>query len=139
MTHRFRIQPNSELPIFGQIVEQVRQGIARGALAPGERIPTVRDLARELLVNPNTVSKAYQQMERDRLIVTRRGAGTFIAPLGCDLKREERERQLDHRVAGCLTEAVHLGFTRDATLTRFETSMEEYRWPERETNEEEQA
>ncbi len=70
---------NPREPIYLQIVEKFRRAIARGELRPGEKVAGVRDLAGHLLVNPNTVQRAYQELERERLFVTRRGLGTFVS------------------------------------------------------------
>ena len=128
MRFRFRVVPNSDLPIFSQIVEQVRAGIARGALKPGDRIPTVRDLAREILVNPNTVAKAYQMLEAAGVTRTRRGAGTFIEPPNCTLSKAERERILGEKIETCLTEAVHLQLPKTMVLRRFKECAERFTW-----------
>jgi GntR family transcriptional regulator len=69
---------SSGAPIYAQIVAQVESAVARGELRPGDKIPPVRKLAEELVVNPNTVAKAYRQMEQMGLVETRKGAGTFI-------------------------------------------------------------
>lgn len=130
MPFRFRVQPNSPLPIFAQIVHQIRQGVARGRLRSGDRIPTVRELARELLVNPNTVAKAYQRMEQAGVITTRRGSGSFISDPGCNLSQEEKGRILTEKIEDCLTEAVHLELPRRFVKKRFENSMNRFSWPE---------
>ncbi len=75
----FQVESGARAPIYAQIVAQVEQAIARGELRVGDRLPPVRRLAEELVVNPNTVAKAYRQMERDGLVVTRTGAGTFVS------------------------------------------------------------
>jgi GntR family transcriptional regulator len=127
---RLRIHPNSPLPIFEQIIQQVRAGVARGRLKPGDQIPTVRELATDLLVNPNTVAKAYQIMEQNGILATRRGAGTFIAEPNCTLSNEERARILTERIDACLTEAVHLRVPRESVRERFERAMKKFEWPE---------
>lgn len=127
---RFRIVPQSPAPIFAQIVEQVRQATAQGTLRPGEQIPTVRELAKELLVNPNTIARAYQDLERAGLVVTRRGAGTFAARADCVLSSEERSRILEEKLREFLTEAVHLGLPRKLVSQRFLAGMSKFKWPE---------
>jgi len=129
MTFRFSVRSNSELPIFAQIVRQTKEGIARGVLRSGEQLPTVRDLARELLVNPNTVAKAYQELERSGILETRRGAGSFVSGTTCTLSPAEREKIFVGKVRDCLTEAVHLDLARPYVRERFERTMKEYRWP----------
>ncbi|MCL6636610.1 MAG: GntR family transcriptional regulator [Alicyclobacillus sp.] len=74
-------------PLYEQIMQQMRQAIAKGELGPGEKIPSVREMAQSLRVNPNTVSHAYQQLERDGLTETRRGQGTFITTSAATIQR----------------------------------------------------
>jgi GntR family transcriptional regulator len=75
----FRLSPQSGVPMYLQLVEQVRHGVETGALRPGDQLPTLRTVAEELVVNPNTVAKAYREMEHAGLIVLRQGAGAFVA------------------------------------------------------------
>src|SRR5262249_36204508 len=77
----FSLNPNSGVPIYRQIQDQIRYGIASGRLQPGEQLPTVRALAVDLSVNPNTVIKAYTELERQGVLTTEQGSGTFVAPL----------------------------------------------------------
>ncbi|WP_214721695.1 GntR family transcriptional regulator [Exiguobacterium sp. s192] len=77
----FTVDPKSSLPIYEQLVAQIIRAIARGLLRSGEQMPSVRELAGNLLVNPNTVSRAYQELESRNFIVTMRGKGSFISDL----------------------------------------------------------
>lgn len=77
----FTVDPKSPLPIYEQLVAQIIRSIARGLLRSGEQIPSVRELAGTLLVNPNTVSRAYQELESRNFIVTMRGKGSFISDI----------------------------------------------------------
>ncbi|MCK2156105.1 MULTISPECIES: GntR family transcriptional regulator [Exiguobacterium] len=77
----FTVDPKSSLPIYEQLVAQIIRAIARGLLRSGEQMPSVRELASTLLVNPNTVSRAYQELESRNFIVTMRGKGSFISDL----------------------------------------------------------
>ncbi|HVR87175.1 MAG TPA: GntR family transcriptional regulator [Planctomycetota bacterium] len=131
MTFRFKLLPNSELPLFAQIIQQCRQALAQGILKPGDQLPTVRDLAEELVVNPNTVAKAYQDLEKSGITTTRRGAGTFIANGTSILATAEKERILKQKIEGCLTEAVHLGFSRKSVTKAFTDELEKFKWPEK--------
>lgn len=131
MSFRFRLQPNSDLPLFAQIVRQCRQALAQGELRPGDQLPTVRDLAGELVINPNTVAKAYQELEKSGVLVTRRGAGTFIANGVSLLAPSEKERILREKIEQCLTEAVHLGFPRKQVLRLMIQGMGKFKWPEK--------
>jgi GntR family transcriptional regulator len=74
-----RVQPESDEPIFAQIVRQVRVAVAGGGIRPGEKLPSHRDLAAQLVINHLTVKRAFDELEREGLIVTRRGLGTFVA------------------------------------------------------------
>lgn len=75
----FRPNPSSGVPIYLQLMEQVKHAIETGALRPGEQLPGIRPLAEELVVNPNTVAKAYRELEHEGVVELRQGAGAFIA------------------------------------------------------------
>ena len=114
MTMTFVLDPSSGVPIYRQIIDQVRYGIAAGRLRPGNQLPTVRALAVELSVNPNTVIKAYTELERDGVVTTEQGTGTFVAaqeqpPVsGADQKAKLRALCLEF-----LANAQRYGFTHD--------------------------
>ena len=78
----FTVDPRSGVPIYLQLIEQVKRGVALGTLAAGEQLPTVKALALELTVNPNTVARAYRDLERDGVIETSPGRGSFVKPNG---------------------------------------------------------
>jgi GntR family transcriptional regulator len=75
----FRTNPHSGVPLYLQLIEQVRHGVETGALRPNDQLPGIRNLSEELVINPNTVAKAYREMEHEGLIALRHGAGAFIA------------------------------------------------------------
>jgi GntR family transcriptional regulator len=106
-----RIDPQSAEPLFTQVVFAVKAAVARGTAKAGDRLPSVRDLARELAINPNTVVRAYEVLERDGVLVRRQGAGCFVSDRGSDLAAAERRRQLQELMAHAATEAFHLGFS----------------------------
>jgi len=101
----------SPLPIYAQIMEQIRKAIAAGQLAPGEQLPTVRQLAVELRMNPNTVSRVSRELERLGLIATRQGRGTFVAAQQPRVSDKERRGELRKLVRSAVCEAAVLGFT----------------------------
>lgn len=103
----FRIQTDSKLiPIWDQIVAQVTFGIASGSLEVGELIPSVRELAEKLGVHPNTVARAYQELERNGVVISRRGRGMEVSPDAPILCRQERQGILRKRLREVLREAV---------------------------------
>ena len=105
-----RIDPQSAEPIFEQIVFQVKGAVARGDVAAGDKLPSVRQLARDVAVNPNTVVRAYEVLERDGIIVRRQGAGCFVKQTADDALTDDAKRaQLDALMERTVTEAFHLG------------------------------
>lgn len=102
------IDPSSGTPIYRQIVDQVRQAVASGVLRPGDRLPSVREMAVELAVNPNTIAKAYQELERDGVIDTPRGKGSYVADRDHSLSDEERLRQFGEAVDRLVADAYRL-------------------------------
>jgi GntR family transcriptional regulator len=102
----FRIDPNSTIPIYEQIVSQVIFGVAAGSLRPGELIPSVRDLGERVTVHPNTVARAYQELERQGVVTARRGKGMEVTADALRLCREARRDILCRRLRDALREAV---------------------------------
>lgn len=111
-----RVSPEHGLPIYLQIVNQMKYLIASGRMAPGDEVPSIRVLAEQLLVNPNTVARAYRELESAGLIVTRIGAGTRVAGMVSPLARRERLRILRENVDTLLAEARQLGFDMDTII-----------------------
>ena len=113
----FKLNPKSGLPIYRQIQDQIRYGIVSGRLRPGEQLPTVRALAVDLAVNPNTVIKAYSELERKGILTTEQGSGTFVAPLpAVDLRPADRQAKLRALCAEFLGQAAQYGFGPDDVL-----------------------
>ena len=105
---------SSGVPIYRQIVQLLSGKILSGALSPGEKIPSIRDVTAELNVNPNTVAKAYRELELAGLIETRRGMGCFVAQQSGSkpqLTDEERQRHLDTLFASLVTSAGMFGIS----------------------------
>lgn len=100
-------------PIYRQIVDQVRLAVATGALAPGDEMPSVRSLAERLVINPNTVVKAYGELVRDGVLDSQQGKGFFVAEKRQVYSKAERLRRLRHAVDKLIHEAVCLDFTAD--------------------------
>jgi GntR family transcriptional regulator len=124
----FRIDPASRLPIYGQIVQQVREGMARGRLRPDEQLPSVRELSRTLVINPNTVARAYSELEREGILNTRQGLGVFVAAPKIELTRKARKERLGDLLDRFLTDAVCLGFTADEVLDAVAERVKRFQW-----------
>ncbi len=106
-----RVTPGSPTPIYRQIVEQVCHAVASGSRRPGDPLPSIRTLAEQLVVNPNTVAKAYSQLLRDAVIESRQGRGYFIADRRQIYSDAERKRRLDEALQVFLGQALILNFT----------------------------
>jgi DNA-binding transcriptional regulator YhcF (GntR family) len=106
---RIHISSSDGVPIYLQIVNQVKYLVASGGLAPGEELPPIRVLAEKLVVNPNTVARAYRELEAGGVVEKRRTAGTFVSEAGSPLARRERLRILTERVDALLAEARQMG------------------------------
>src|SRR5271163_3742078 len=90
----FSVDTSSRQPIYQQLAQQVREAIARGDMQPEARLPAVRQLSQEIVVNPNTVARAYTELEREGLVVSRPGLGVFVAQPRNDLTKAARDRRL---------------------------------------------
>ena len=104
------------VPIYRQIANQVKYLIASGQLQPGAELPAIRALATQLLVTPNTVVKAYGELEASGLVVKRRGSGTFVSDSKSPLARKEQKKILTQRADALLTEAQQLDYSFDEVL-----------------------
>ena len=107
----FRIDKKSGVPYYRQIIEQIKYSIARSDLQPGEQLPTVRQLAVDLSLNPNTVIRAYRELEIEKILDTQQGSGTFVGHKRPEIDRLERRRMLDQIVNELLARASSYGFT----------------------------
>lgn len=99
------IDPQNGIPIFEQVCRQVKFAIAQGAYLPGEMLPSVREMAQKMAVNPNTISRSYRDLQREGIIETVRGTGMEITPNARNLCRKERKRLIHERIASVLKEA----------------------------------
>ena len=108
---QIHISSNDGVPIYLQIVNQVKYLVASGRLAPGEELPPIRGLAEQLLVNPNTVARAYRELQTAGVVTKRRTAGTYVSDAGSPLERRERMRILGERVDALLAEARQMNVT----------------------------
>ena len=125
---QFELNITSRLPIYQQLVQQAREAIARGDLKPREQLPSVRQLSRDLVINPNTVARAYTELEREGLLSNRPGKGVFVAEPKDELTRDARLQRLCVGVDRLLTEAVHLGFSREEVEGLVATRSQQFQW-----------
>jgi GntR family transcriptional regulator len=102
---QLHISPHDGVPIYLQIVNQVKYLVASGHLEPGEELPPIRTLAEQLLVNPNTVARAYRELEMAGVVTKRRTAGTYVSDGASPLARRERRKIISQRVDALLAEA----------------------------------
>lgn len=118
-----QILPGSESPIYRQVVEQVGEAVARGRLSYGDKLPAVRRLAAELVINPNTVARAYTILEQQGLVVTKSGSGTFVS----DPKLRDRDaadiNALTERIDNFITRGINLGFSSDELVGIFKERL----------------
>jgi len=107
---RIRVTSGGNRPIYRQVIDQVRQAVAAGELQVGDGLPSVRQLAGQLVVNHNTVAKAYAELVRDGVLESRHGRGVFVAKRRCVFSASERRRRLQNALNVCLSEALTLDF-----------------------------
>lgn len=108
---QIHLSPSDGVPIYLQIASQVKYLVASGRLAPGDELPPIRQLAEQLLVNPNTVARAYRELEVAGVVTKRRTAGTYVSGRGSPLSERERRRLLAERVDALLAEADQMEFS----------------------------
>ena len=112
----FKIDMRSRTPIYEQIIDSIKELVVKGVLIPGERLPSVRDMAKEMTLNPNTVQKAYQELERQGIISTLRGKGTFVSE---DIQANNKilkRSQLMEELKKLVVEAIYLDLSKDELI-----------------------
>jgi GntR family transcriptional regulator len=121
----FQLDLRSGVPVYRQIMDQVLGAMASGRLASGDQLPTVRQLAVDLSINPNTVIRAYRELEIRGFLDTHQGSGTFITPQPVRQDNEERQRKLDGIVSDAIARAGAEGFTAQQVLDRLRELLDE--------------
>jgi GntR family transcriptional regulator len=122
---QLKLDLRSGVPVYRQIIDQVRAGVSTGTLAAGDQLPTVRQLAVDLAINPNTVLRAYRELELGGLLETHQGTGTFISTKKPVKNNAERERQLAQLAGEFAARAGAAGFTVEELLDRLRELMPE--------------
>jgi GntR family transcriptional regulator len=123
---QFRIDNASDRPVYLQIIDQVKRDIALGRLDKDEQLPTVRQLAQQLAINPNTIAKAFRQLEQEGIIVTRAGAGAFVAGLDSTLSRAVRRRLICDELERIVVEAFHMQIDKQTIAEWFGSALEKF-------------
>ena len=119
----FRPNPSSGVPIYLQLMEQVKHGIETGALRPGDQLPGIRPLAEELVINPNTVAKAYRELEHEGVIELRHGAGAFVSTSPRAKKTTEKAIAGQSAVTAVIEKLRKSGMTDEEIRRLFEAEL----------------
>ena len=130
----FTVDPHTGVPIYLQLIEQVKRSVALGVLAPGERLPTVKQLATDLTINPNTVARAYRELERDGVIETSVGRGSFVSSNG-DRASAALADVAAAAVDAAVREAKSMGLGQAKLKELFRKSLERWYSPDGDTKE----
>src|SRR3979490_2324929 len=123
----FRPNSSSGVPIYLQLMEQVKHAIETGALRPGEQLAGMRPLAEELVINPNTVAKAYRELEHEGVVELRHGAGAFIAANGASKTRQDRMRKAAPLIEAAIQKLTTMGLTEEEIRRLFESRLSQTR------------
>ena len=132
---QFIIDNSSGRPVYQQLIDQVKRDIALGRLVKDEKLPTVRELARQLAINPNTIAKAYRQLEQEGIIVTRPGSGAFAANLDSNLSRAVKEKLISEELERIAIDAFHMQIDKSTLSQWFETAVEKFNLTDRKEKE----
>ena len=116
----FQIQTRSNQPIYEQIIDSIKENVVRGFLHSGDELPSVRKMAMQLSVTPNTVAKAYRELERERVIEVIRGKGTYISSEYKPKRDEDKMREIEEALTREIVELTYMGVTREEVLEMIE-------------------
>jgi len=126
---QLRIDNASDRPVYQQIIDQVKRDIALGRLVKEDKLPTVRELARQITINPNTIGKAYRQLEQEGIIVTKPGSGAFVASLDSNLNRSVRKKLISEELERIAVDAFHMQIDGQTLLELFNNAIEKFNFP----------
>jgi len=126
---QIRIDNASDRPVYQQIIDQVKRDIALGRIIKNEKLPTVRQLAGQIAINPNTIAKAYRQLEQQGIIVTKAGAGAFVANLDSNLSRSVRKKVLSEELERIAVDAFHMQIDSQTLLEWFNNAVVKFNLP----------
>ena len=123
---QFQIDNASDRAVYQQIIDQVKRDIALGRLAKGEKLPTVRQLASQIAINPNTIAKAYRQLEQEGIITTRPGSGAFVADIDTNLNMSVRRKLVSDELERTIVDAIHMKIERKTLIQWFNAAVEKF-------------
>ncbi len=126
---QIRIDNASDRPVYQQIIDQVKRDIALGRIIKNEKLPTVRQLAGQIAINPNTIAKAYRQLEQQGIIVTKAGAGAFVANLDSNLSRSVRKKLISEELERIAVDAYHMQIESQTLLEWFNSAVAKFNLP----------
>lgn len=126
----FKIDQRSSTPIYQQLIQEIKEAILKGVLQAGDKLPSVRDLSVKLTINPNTIQKSYQELERQKVIETLRGKGTFVAMNYKPSEDEEKLSGLKDDLRNILVEAHYLGLNQEKITQLVRQLLKELKIPE---------
>jgi GntR family transcriptional regulator len=126
---QIRIDNSSGRPVYQQIINHIKRDIALGRLDLDEKLPTVRQLAAQLAINPNTIAKAYRQLEQEGIIVTKPGAGAFVANLDSNLSKAVRKKIISEEIERIIVDAFHMQIDKQNLAEWFKNAVEKFNLP----------
>lgn len=126
---QIRIDNASDRPVYQQIIDHVKRDIALGRIIKNEKLPTVRQLAGQIAINPNTIAKAYRQLEQQGIIVTKAGAGAFVANLDSNLSRSVRKKLISEELERIAVDAYHMQIEIQTLLEWFNSAVAKFNLP----------
>ena len=129
---QIRIDNASGRPVYQQIINHIKRDIALGRLDIDEKLPTVRQLAAQLAINPNTIAKAYRQLEQEGIIVTKPGAGAFVANLDSNLSKAVRKKIVSEEIERIVVDAFHMQIDKQNLADWFKNAVEKFNLPKKE-------
>ena len=125
---QFRIDNASGRAVYRQIIDQVKRDIALGRLTKDEKLPTVRQLAVQLAINPNTIAKAYRQLEQEGIITTKPGAGAFVASLDSNLSKTVRKKLICEDIERLIVDAIHMQIEKQLLIRWVKERIEKFKF-----------
>jgi GntR family transcriptional regulator len=127
---QLNIEPSSSRPVYVQVIDQIKRDIALSRLVEGDRLPTVRELAIRLAINPNTMAKAYKLLEQEGVIVTKAGAGAFVAAIESGLNKTVKKRIISEGLERTAVDAYHMQVDKESFCNWFNVVVEKIDLPD---------